>query len=119
MTTTHDPLRGALKVAEECKRRLETSVRIGHPNHEHYLACIAAIDRLAALAALASPSPATGALRERIALLETALTEVLEFQSAHAGPHIFDWGRWRRIRDNTPPFKRAASQVEPEDKPHD
>jgi hypothetical protein len=52
-------------------------------------------------------------LTERIALLEAALTEVLEFQSAHEGPHIFDWGRWRRIRDNTPPFQRAYPGIGP------
>ena len=46
---------------------------------------------------------------DRIALLEVALTEVLEFQSAKDSPHIFDWGRWRRIRDNTPPFDRVKT----------
>lgn len=87
----------------------------------------AEINRLAALkAALNHPAhtPPTGVFVQaaqddqardagRLALLETALSEVLEFQSAPEGPHIFDWGRWRRIRDNTPPFQRAATKETP------
>ena len=38
----------------------------------------------------------------RVAALTAALREVLEFQSAREGPTIHDWGRWRRVADDTP-----------------
>ena len=73
--------------------------------HMNNHARLAVTEALAAQAAAQPTVVASGA--ERIALLEAALSEVLEFQSAAEGPHIFDWGRWRRIRDNTAPFQRA------------
>ncbi len=37
----------------------------------------------------------------RVRALTAALREVLEFQSAPTGPTIHDWGRWRRVADDS------------------
>ena len=37
----------------------------------------------------------------RVRALTEALREVLDFQSAPKGPTIHDWGRWRRVADDS------------------